>query len=119
MSGSKASNSKTLLIVAQEVPMILRTNCLAIAKVIIRLQIYTHIHTHSNRLSNTFYIFDIDGGTILNESNSVKKLLHVESKKNNLFTEEVESNHEYSVKKDNNVSSQLTETDLKESYGKE
>ena len=57
--------------------------------------------------------------TILNESNSVKKLLHVESKKNNLFTEEVESNHEYSVKKDNNVSSQLTETDLKESYGKE
>jgi hypothetical protein len=68
MSGSKASNSKTLLIVAQEVPMILRTNCLAIAKVIIRLQIYTHIHTHSNRLSNTFYIFDIDGGTILNES---------------------------------------------------
>ena len=57
MSGSKASNSKTLLIVAQEVPMILRTNCLAIAKVIIRLQIYTHIHTHSNRLLNTFYIF--------------------------------------------------------------
>jgi len=33
-------------IVAQEVPMTLRSNCLAIAKVIITLQICMHMHIH-------------------------------------------------------------------------
>jgi len=52
--------------------------------------------------------------TIMHDSNSVKKLLNVESKRNNLFTDDVDSNKDFSGKKDPNSSSQLTSTDFKE-----
>jgi hypothetical protein len=44
----------------------------------------------------------------------VKKLLNVESKRNNLFTDDVDSNRDFSGKKDLNASSQMTSTDFKE-----
>jgi len=50
----------------------------------------------------------------MHDSNSVKKLLHVESKRNNLFTDDIDSNKDFAGKKDPNVSSQLTSTDFKE-----
>ncbi len=50
----------------------------------------------------------------MHESNSVKKLLHVESKRNNLFTDDVDSNKDFAGKREQNESSRLTSTDFKE-----
>ena len=52
--------------------------------------------------------------TIMHDSNSIKKLLHVESKRNNLITDDYDSSKDFIGKKDPNVSSQLTSTDFKE-----
>jgi len=52
--------------------------------------------------------------TILHDSDSRKKLLQFESKRNNLFTTELDLNKDYIGKREPYASSQLTSTDFKD-----
>jgi len=52
--------------------------------------------------------------TILHDSDSRKKLLHIESLKNNLFKCDLDSNKDFVGKREPYASSQLTSTDFKD-----